>query len=112
MCHVIGLKGNSYASYVYRIGYFNISVGLDYCQDGVGSVSELAKRNLATTVSSFSRDDSALSQKLSTTEQGGKEEDLSRKDKASQTLECWTSQNPSSENDIMTPVVCSPGNST
>lgn len=84
------------------LGYFNISVGLDYWQDGLGSVGELAKRNLVATVSSFSKVDSAL-------QQGGKEEDLSRKDKASQTLGCWTS---SSENYFMTLVVCSPGNST
>lgn len=85
------------------LGHFNISAGLDYCQDGVGSVGELAKRTLVASVSSFSRADSAL-------EQGGKEEDLSRKDKASQTLGCWTSS--FTQNYIMTLVVCSPGNST
>lgn len=81
---------------MYIVVYFYKSVGLDYCQDGAGSVGELSKRNLVATVSSFSRSDSALSQKLSTREQG-KEEDLSRKDKASQTLECWTLFNSSSE---------------
>lgn len=71
---------------MYTVGYFYKSVGFDYCQDGVGSASELSKRSLDAPISSFSRSDSALSQKLSTTEQGN-EEDLSRKDKASQTVE-------------------------
>lgn len=83
----------SYAQYVYTVGYFYKSVGLDYCQDGVGSVGEVSKRSLVATVSSFSRSDGELSQKLSTTEQG-KEEDSSRKDKASRTLECWTLIHP------------------
>lgn len=95
MCHLIGLMWNSYAYYVYTVGYFYKSIGLDYCQDGVGSVGELSKRSLAATVSSFSRFDGSLSQKLSTTEQG-KEEELSRKDKASQTR-CWTLFDSSSE---------------
>lgn len=81
---------------MYTVGYFYKSVGLDYCQDGVGSVGEISKRSLVATVSSFSKSDGALSQKLSTIGQG-KEEDLSRKDKASQTLECWTLLNLSSE---------------
>lgn len=76
---------------MYTIGYFYKSIGLNYCQDGLGSVGELSRRSLVATVSSFSRSDSALAQKLSTTEQG-KEEDLSRKDKASRTLERRTLQ--------------------
>lgn len=74
---------------MYTVGYFYKSVGLDYCQDGVGNVGELTKRSLVSTVSSFSKSDDALSQKLSSIKQG-KEENLSRKDKASWTLEFWT----------------------
>lgn len=57
-------------------------LGLHYWQDGTASVGDLFKRSHVATVSSLSRSDGSVSQKLSTTEEGA-EDDLSRKDKVS-----------------------------
>ncbi|TNN00560.1 hypothetical protein fugu_011806 [Takifugu bimaculatus] len=56
------------------------AIGQNSSQDSAVSVGDLSKRSHVATVSSLSRSDGSVSQKLSATEQGA-EDDLSRKDK-------------------------------
>ncbi|TWW75601.1 PHD and RING finger domain-containing protein 1 [Takifugu flavidus] len=56
------------------------AIGQNSSQDSAVSVGDLSKRSHVGTVSSLSRSDGSVSQKLSATEQGA-EDDLSRKDK-------------------------------
>lgn len=65
---------------------FYCLICVDYLQGIIGAVSDHSKKSAAAPLSSSSRCDSAHPGSLSTSQQGeAKEEDVSRKDKASRT---------------------------